>query len=371
MKRDSSIDALRGLAITLVVLGHTINAAAAVFHGGPGLVSLGASVWVPTATAHNPLLSIAYSFHMPLMAYVSGLVMWPPRTQPLGEQIMRRVKTLLVPYFVWAVVLYVALREVGPPLQGGFGQMMLDMLLGRATSGLWYLYAIFICTVVLIVLTRMPGSRWTVPASAVLAIVASSGLVFRVPDALYLTGGVLWIHPFLVLGYLAAPKRAEGGPTRRRWPLVVGGATAYVLLFGLRYPVFGGIGAGRLEQLAAWMHSVGLPGGHTLYTVLEPVLYRANLLPYLCAFGAVVALDALYARRDGWLIDVQAWIGRRSLGVYALHSMVFWWAAWAGVHSAWWLFTLTLGVSLALTAFLERIPVIDALFFGQRGCTRR
>lgn len=371
MKRDASIDALRGLAITLVVAGHTINAAGAVFHAGPGLVALGANVWVPTATAHNPLLSVAYSFHMPLMAYVSGLVLWPPRKQPLGAQVLRRVRSLLVPYFLWTIVLYVTLREVGPPLPGGFGQTMLDTLLGRSAGGLWYLYAIFICTVILIVLARLPGSRWTVPASAVLAVVASSGLLFHVPDVLYLTGGVLWIHPFVVLGYLAAPKRLERESPHRRWTLVIAGTAVYVPLFALRYPIFGGVGAARLEHLAVWTHSVGIPGGYVLYSALEPLLYRANLLPYLCAFGAVIALDALYAGRGGRLIDVQAWIGQRSLGIYALHWIVFWWAAWAGLRNAWALFGLTLGVSLFLTALLERIPVLDSVLLGQRGRLRR
>lgn len=370
MKRDTSIDALRGLAITLVVVGHTITIASGVFHDGPGLVPLGGNVWVPTAAAHNLLLSFVYSFHMPLMGYVSGLVMWPPRDQPLGAQIVRRAKTLLVPYAAWNLIIYGLMREVGPPRPGGLWGVIVDAVLGR-TSEVWYLGALFICAVVLIALVRSPGARYTLPGSALLAVAVASGLLIPVPHVLHLTGGVLWIYPFMVLGYLRAAKRAEGGIARWRWPTVAAGVALYLPLFALRYPIFGGVGAGRLEQLAVWMHEAGLPGGFTLYSALEPVLYRANLLPYLCAFGAVVALDALYAGREGTLANAQAWVGRRSLGVYALHISVLWWAVWAGVQAPWLLFVIGFGVSLLVTAGLERIPVVDAVLFGQRGCARR
>lgn len=369
MKRDASIDALRGLAIVLVVVGHTITIASGVFHDGPGLVPLGGGVWVPAAAAHNLLLSLVYSFHMPLMGYVSGLVMWPPRTQPLGEQIVRRAKTLLVPYAVWNLIIYGLMLEVGPPRAGGIGAVIVDAVLGR-TSEVWYLGALFICAVILVALVRAPGARYTLPGSALLAVAVASGLLFGVPHVAHLVGGVLWIYPFMVLGYLRAARRAEGGVARRRWPIVAAGVALYLPLFALRYPIFGGIGAGRLEQLSVWMYEAGLPGGHLLYSVLEPVLYRASLLPYLCALGAVVALDALYAGRKGALVDVQAWVGRRSLGIYALHISVLWWAVWAGVQGPWLLFPISLGVSLGLTALIERIPVLDRVLLGQRGCAR-
>lgn len=365
LKRDVSIDALRGLAITLVVLGHSITIASGVFHSAPGLVDLGGNVWVPVATAGNLVLNLIYSFHMPLMGYVSGLVMWPRRDRTFGQELLRRAKTLLVPYAAWVVIVYGLTREVGPP-RGGLGSVIVNAVLGR-TSDLWYLYALFLCAVIIAALVRIPGTRYTLPASALLAIAVASGILFPVPQVLLLAGGVLWIYPFMVLGYLSAARRAAGGSDRRRWSLVVGGLAIYVPLFALRYPIFGGIGAARLEQLTIWLREMGVPGTRTLYALLEPVLYSANLLPYLCALGAVVALDALYARRAGPLFDAQARIGRKSLGIYALHASVLWWGAWAGIKSAWLLFPIAFGISLLLTSRLERIPLMSTVLLGARG----
>jgi peptidoglycan/LPS O-acetylase OafA/YrhL len=58
LKRNTSADSLRGLAIVLVVLGHSIVSVAWVYHAGPGLTMLSDGHWVSDAIAFNPLLNI-------------------------------------------------------------------------------------------------------------------------------------------------------------------------------------------------------------------------------------------------------------------------------------------------------------------------
>ena len=91
---------------------------------------------------------------MPLFAFVSGLVMWPPRDTPLGAGIVSRVgrvRSLLVPYLAWFIVLYFVDRW-SPTDRNGVGPALVDAAIGRA--GFWYLYAVFICTAVVLILTR-------------------------------------------------------------------------------------------------------------------------------------------------------------------------------------------------------------------------
>ena len=155
MKRNTSADSLRGLAIVLVVLGHSIVSVAWVYHAGPGLTMLSDGHWVSDAIAFNPLLNIVYAFHMPLFAFVSGLVSWRPKLSPALGQIRSRFLGLMVPYFAWVVVYYVLTAR----------PIVLDGLLrGLRTAaanpwgGLWYLYALFLCYLLLIVIQRLPFS---------------------------------------------------------------------------------------------------------------------------------------------------------------------------------------------------------------------
>ena len=57
MRRDKRIDALRGLLMILVVLGHVIQ-----------------YVYEPKDFDNNILFRVIYSFHMPLFMCVSGYV---------------------------------------------------------------------------------------------------------------------------------------------------------------------------------------------------------------------------------------------------------------------------------------------------------
>jgi len=348
--RDASVDALRGLAIILVVLGHAILDAGAVLHGGPRMVNMG-PFWIPLSTASSVPLSLLYSFHMPLFAFVSGLVMWSPRERPLRHGISSRARGLLVPYMAWFLILYAI--NWSPHPAGGFGSALLDALVGR--GGLWYLYALFVCTAVVLCLAKSPGSRFALPASALVAVAFSTGWLFAVPDVLYLSW-VFWIYPFVVLGYLVGPLRAQ--VLDRRWLVAAVGLVAFLPLFYLRYPVH----VPRLQpinRISAMSGAASVVAGHVL-----PFL--AAMLPYACASAAVLALVGAYLGRGGWVIEAQAWLGRRSLGIYAMHGVFMWWFASHGLKDAVALTLVSLGLSALATTVLERVPVVGRLLLGQR-----
>jgi fucose 4-O-acetylase-like acetyltransferase len=64
-QRRRDIDALRGVAICLVVAGHL------------GFAALG-SPW---------LVGVIYAFHIPLFVFLSGYVLWRPHAQKTGAWI--------------------------------------------------------------------------------------------------------------------------------------------------------------------------------------------------------------------------------------------------------------------------------------------
>jgi fucose 4-O-acetylase-like acetyltransferase len=80
--RRRDIDALRGVAICLVIAGHL------------GFADLGAT-W---------LVGVIYSFHIPLFVFMSGYVLWRPDAQPTRKWLARRFQGLMLPYIAWTAI---------------------------------------------------------------------------------------------------------------------------------------------------------------------------------------------------------------------------------------------------------------------------
>ena len=77
-ERNNSIDIAKGVGIFLVVLGHT--------------------------TSNEILLKWLYSFHMPLFFFLSGL--FHSQGRSYKEFLRKKVKGLLIPYFSFAIILF-------------------------------------------------------------------------------------------------------------------------------------------------------------------------------------------------------------------------------------------------------------------------
>lgn len=342
MTRDNSIDALKGLAIVLVVAGHSLGRVAEAFRPE--------DIDVLLLAAPAFAFRFIYSFHMPLFAFVSGLVLWPPRDRPLGAQIMRRARGLLIPYFGWFLAFWVVALLTPPAPAEGFGAAVANVAVGEKYY-LWYLYALFISTVLLALLVAAPRTRITLPVSSLVLIIWASELVLPVPNVLFLSS-VVWIYPFVVFGYLMAPHKPWVVLHRRS--IVVTGAVAFLPLFFLRFPVFAP-GLPPIEFLVSGMQGAGQTTG-----VILDVLLR-----YACASAAVVALFALFIGREGRIVRALVWPGTLSLGIYAIHDPALTWLSKVGISNVLILFVVSLGVSVLLTALLRKAPLANRILLGE------
>lgn len=114
--RDEYIDFLKGLAILLVVAGHSI-------------VEL---------RQLTPLFNFIYSFHIPLLFFLSGYIeekTCEKYKSSKFQMLLRRTKSLLIPYFIWTILFYL-LRN------GTHGFLAKDLFLrlcGYDQDCLWFL----------------------------------------------------------------------------------------------------------------------------------------------------------------------------------------------------------------------------------------
>ncbi len=96
MKRLIWADALKGILIVLVVLGHSIQASMMKLEG---------------SFLNDYLWNLIYSFHMPAFIAISGFLAFRKNLVGWGrfdwlQFTWRRFRQLMIPYLIWSVVLF-------------------------------------------------------------------------------------------------------------------------------------------------------------------------------------------------------------------------------------------------------------------------
>lgn len=219
-KRLDWIDIAKGIAIILVIVGHT----------------------VPNP---SPLRHAIFSFHMPVFFILAGYTFRP---KPWRELLVGSVSRLLVPYLVLALAWQVpTFLMSGAPLTGGVLVSGLEMLvfasgvdvpgLGVAAVGMaWFLAALFTSRLLFNALMRLfdrfeLGIVWQ---GAVCAVVAFCGLSVSRFLGVYLPLDFdlsCYIVLLMWIGYTARQRKLE--PCAQKPLLFIGAGVVWLILAAL------------------------------------------------------------------------------------------------------------------------------------------
>jgi len=265
-ERSLLIDIVKGLAITLVAVGHT----------NEGISRRG--MWASDFGVR--LDHYIYAFHMPAFFFVSGVFLYASlEKRGLGHFLRNKVGTILYPFWMWGLVL--------PLLPLVFGRYMASHAPG------WKDYLLNLVT----------GSfEWFLPTLFVVTIIAA--LLRRVPTWMALAAALLLQH------FCQWP--ASVPCLSRTWaelPFLLAGALV-------------GKNVGRLEHLPRTA-AVGLAALCGLAVYLLAPIYIGPMYIRFFPTGIVgTAMLFLVARAVGgnWLGRGFAWIGVASLGVFLLSA---------------------------------------------------
>lgn len=350
--RDHKIDALKALAMFLVIVGHAIVFTHLFGSDAPGRVAIGAQ-WIDRQTLDSFALNLAYSVHMPLFSFLSAYVLLGREGTPLAL-VGKRVLSLMVPYVAWVLVSYAiqALRS-GGSLSAAASYLGTRLLYPQSPGAAWFLYALFGCFAVFAVVRALGGRDRLLIASAVVVgglIVVPFGTVgdiFGVYD-------VAWLYPFFVMGYLFAKHRER--LARRRSSLLIAGIFGWAALLPFIWPVLVPEVNWWYPVLREWLHARGIPGAVVL-------LYAVR---YACAGAGIITLFYAYDWVKGRALYWQAWVGRRTLGMYLIQPYVLTLVAQRFTDNVVVLTAAAFVGSLALTWVLERGPVTRSVLLGQR-----
>jgi fucose 4-O-acetylase-like acetyltransferase len=316
LHRNAIVDAVKGLAILLVVMGHVLQS------------------HLPEASG-NFLYRVIYSFHMPLFMLLAG---WNVKPQTAGR-IGKTLRRLLPATFCWHTIQYFVeqhYKTVALPTY------LLEFL-RRPDYGLWFLWTLAFCILILVFCWRLEdrvGLKVYGACAAVLALLPYPYLGIPL---------IKYFFPYLAIGYGLSRYSA------RIKPLVPYLLAIAVILYPLLMPLW--------HQSSPHESSTGmiLLAGHKLPT--KPLVYI--MVKYAEGFlGSILATGVAYMLYARFQAAVFAWLGRYSLEIYVSHQFFIYLFPSTSIAAIIAAFFAALFSAIALAIVLKNIPMLDYLLYG-------
>jgi fucose 4-O-acetylase-like acetyltransferase len=334
--RTRWIDAARGVAMVLVVVGHVVG-------GG-----LGGKGWVASAI---------FLFHMPLFFVLSGLVARPVPAMALA---LRRFRSLMVPYAAWLVLLQVAVHLsdalAGTDLSPGDVPEAVARSLygGRALEGVfgafWFLPCLWLAQVAYAAILGPAGDPRDRRVVAAVAATALVGLAVPV------VAGAL--RPEVADWLTGLPLDLQVVPV-----------AAACIWFG-HWLRTAAPPAGRILTVALAVGALAAmlaAGGANFEFDMKRSLYGPPVAGFVLALAlsaSVLAAIPRAAELPAFAAPAAA-IGRASLTIMMLHQLVHFALREAGVASDWLIAAAALVLPLAAHLLLDRIPPARRILLGR------
>lgn len=277
-QREIMPDVLRGIAILLVVFGHSIRT-------------------MSTGFDENIVFRIIYSFHMPLFMLVSGYVGYMSiGRHSAGSFIARQFTRLVIPFLAWYMLVEFFLA--GHYRTHSFMRHFHELVVSPE-NGLWFLWALFLCSVVTYALSKLPKLA-QLPALVVLeGLMLFSGVR---PLGVF---SVAFLLPFYVLGYAAFRYKDRIRPL---FPYI---QTVALLAFPALV-----IGWHPINPPALAVYLENYFPGSTKYVHL---IYNY----VIAACGCAATFFIVRAVKGQMFNRVMAWIGLYTLDIYVVHYYFF------------------------------------------------
>ena len=147
-QKFKELDIAKGIAIMAVVLGHAFP---------------DSDFGIENQIA-NFIHSFVYGFHMPVFFFIAGLLSAKHKDDQAYPYIKKRAKKLLIPYFALSLVGLVLKQVFASEANHAFSLSDSLMIpLGQSPmGGMWYLWSLFVMSLIFILFVRFIDDDWTV-----------------------------------------------------------------------------------------------------------------------------------------------------------------------------------------------------------------
>lgn len=326
--REAVIDSLKGFAILLVVIGHSIQKA-----------------------TNNDFTTLSfrfiYSFHMPLFMFLSGYVtVYSPTNS--GPRLKKRFFRLVTPFLSWAIVSFVIYCLNHHSIEF---QYWIE-LAKNVDNGLWFLWALFLIHVVFYLNEKISKSF----AGYSLFIIAI--LLQLVPVGSVLGVGFVKLYLiFFVLGYYANHEAVHSFICSKNQILFCFFSVLFLLLF--QY----------------WTFSNDLNFIREDFNITNNKLFRITGMLYRFAvpFCGIMAIYTLFHSYI-FLKDKLEWLGKNTIEIYTSHayfiSLVLFLCSYAHITNIFIQILVSaivgLILSLSLAYFVKKSETMSFLLYGTK-----
>jgi len=316
-ERMPLIDAAKGFAILLVVLGHSVQTYVLDFD-------------------HNLLFRFIYSFHMPLFMFLSGYI--TIKTDFFSLRI--KFNRLMIPFVVWYLLSYV-LTHAYQTIP--FTEYIVRWI-KSPDYGLWFLMVLFWCHCALAICMRL--RKYAGNFSFLLVYLA----ICMIPTGEFGIGLVkLHFIPF-ISGYLIAKNRVTLQKLEK--PAMLLSVFLFASLFGYW---------NRTQEPSF------IPVLKAMFS-LRGINYIVHFYRYLIAFAGIGLSFFLIMRLTKVDIAYTAfrWLGRYTLEIYVLHTYLLGWNLGTGYLQIFSAAVIALFSSIIIATILKQSSWLNRLLFGQK-----
>lgn len=282
-KRIDWADALKGLLILLVILGHSIQSVC-IQRGGDFL--------------SNYLWNLIYSFHMPAFMAISGFLSYRPNKKGiLILSIYRRLRQLIIPFIMWSVLMFVVNHNVGH---------IFDYILYPNYS-FWFLWALFFIVVIFNIVDYLSER---IHLRQELAIIGTASILlvlrFVLPDAKLI--GFEYVSYYFVYYIMAYYLHKYSGWIPQKSKVLFILALAWFFL-GSFYVATG------VPSIVCWISIVPVSILNITYRVITATIFIIMML----GLGGKITIG----KNKIWRYIIE--FGNISLGVYVVHMVLRVW----------------------------------------------
>lgn len=287
--RNRVLDAIRGIAVICMVLGHTIQM-------GNGNDYINGHFYY-----ENWCFKFIYMFHMPLFAFISGyLLKYSILKRPYFELVFNKIKLLLIPVISWSIIDFFLLLgrvEVEPNFID-----ICKLYLSTLFSALWFFWASLI--VMLIIATINIVVKKSHKKCALILYLVPIIFFFFTPDIFFLKY-VKYLYINLLIGYLWGDKFIETQKKRRRVFIY---CILSLLLFTILYHVF---------DSDCYIYTTGINLLNKASIIMQ---FRNDIIRWLAgivgSIFVILFVNCIYSMRFNVIWSKIESIGNESLGIY-------------------------------------------------------
>lgn len=342
-KRDTFWDILKGIAIILVVFGHAIQ------YGS------GERFFEEHLYFEDKVFIFIYSFHMPLFMLISGYMFYfSINRYTVKEILISRCKGLLLPIFSSTVLIF-GVKEIilEGIMQYGI-RFTVKSFINLFLGNLWFLWAIFYCSLVVLCTKKFFKDN-------LLVYVIIFILSFFWKDA-YNFSYYKFMFPFFVIGYFFNKSNGKKYLENVKWK--------WVIFCGIIF-----IGMLTFYNRDSYIYTTG----H--YILKDNSIRQLGIDMYRMVIGAVGSIFViLFMKKILFVINSEqinktlSFIGKNSIGIYIFSGYIFYYmlleitqmVADLNYLLAAMETIIILGISLAISAIIQKNKILSLTFLGGR-----